>query len=341
MKAAWYEHNGPARDTLVVGTMPEPNVGLGEVRVRVAASGINPSDCKTRAGSRPMPATRVIPHSDGAGVIDRVGEGVSPERIGERVWLWNAQWQRAHGTAAEWVSLPAEQAVQLPSGTSFEEGACLGIPALTALRAVTVDGSPEGQRILVTGGAGAVGHYAIQFAKLLGAAQVIATVSSPAKAEHARAAGADVVIDYRREDVVERVGRETDGRGVDRVVEVDAAANIHLLPRLIARDGLCVVYGSGKPDVTCAFGPMILAGAALRFFIVYELAPEIRRQLIAELTGWMEAGRIRHAVALSRSLDDIVAAHEAVESGSAMGNVVLRLQAGGSQAYSDPAITKS
>jgi NADPH2:quinone reductase len=325
MRAAWYEHNGPARDTLVVGTMPEPTAGPGEVRVRVAASGVNPSDWKTRAGSRPMSAPRVIPHSDGAGVIDQVGEGVSSDRIGQRVWLWNAQWQRPYGTAAEWVSLPADQAVPLPVGTSFEEGACLGIPALTALRAVTVDGSPTGQSILVAGGAGAVGHYAIQFAKLLGAAQVIATVSSPAKAEHARAAGADVVIDYRREDLAECVRVATEGRGVDRVVEVDAAANIHLLPRLIARDGLCVVYGSGKPDVTCTFGPMIMAGAAIRFFIVYELAPEVRRQAVADLTAWMEAGRIRHAVALALPLDEIVAAHEAVESGSVIGNVVLRL----------------
>jgi NADPH2:quinone reductase len=325
MRAAWYEHNGPARDTLVVGTMPEPTVGPGEVRVRVAASGVNPSDWKTRAGSRPMSAPRVIPHSDGAGVIDQVGEGVSSDRIGQRVWLWNAQWQRPYGTAAEWVSLPADQAVPLPVGTSFEEGACLGIPALTALRAVTVDGSPTGQSILVAGGAGAVGHYAIQFAKLLGAAQVIATVSSPAKAEHARAAGADVVIDYRREDLAECVRVATEGRGVDRVVEVDAAANIHLLPRLIARDGLCVVYGSGKPDVTCTFGPMIMAGAAIRFFIVYELAAEVRRQAVADLTAWMEAGRIRHAVALALPLDEIVAAHEAVERGSVIGNVVLRL----------------
>ncbi len=271
-----------------------------------------------------MTGPRIIPHSDGAGVIDQVGAGVSLDRVGERVWMWNAQWKRPFGTASEWVSLPAEQAVPLPASTSFEEGACLGIPALTALRAVTVDGSPKGQTILVAGGAGAVGHYAIQFAKLLGAAKVIATVSSPAKAEHARSAGADVRIDYRREDVAGRVRDVTDGRGVDRVVEVDAAANMHLLPQLIARDGLCVVYGSGAGEVTCQFGPMILAGAAIRFFIVYELSPEVRRQTVAELAGWMEAGRVRHAVAMTVPLDGIVSAHEAVESGSVIGNVVVR-----------------
>ncbi|WP_375461727.1 NADPH:quinone reductase [uncultured Enterovirga sp.] len=324
MRAAWYQRNGSARDTLVVGEMPDPEVGPGEVLVRVAASGVNPSDCKTRAGSRPMLAARIVPHNDGAGIIEKVGAGVAPDRVGQRVWLWNGQWKRPFGTAAEYVSLPAEQAVPLPDGTRFEEGACLGIPALTALRAVTVDGSPEGQRILVSGGAGAVGHYAIQFAKLLGAAQVIATVSSPAKAEHARAAGADVLIDYRREDVVGRVRDATDGRGVDRVVEVDAAANMHLVPQVVAREGLCVVYGSGAAEVSCPFGPMIMSGAAIRFFIVYELSPEARRETVDTLTGWLQGGLVRHAVAATFALDDIVAAHEAVESGAVMGNVVVR-----------------
>jgi NADPH2:quinone reductase len=184
MKAAWYERNGPAREVLQVGEMPDPEPGPGEVRVQVHASGLNPSDWKTRAGSsRRMAFPRVIPHSDGAGVIDRVGAGVPARRVGERVWLWNAQWKRPYGTAAEFVVLPASQAVPLPSNVGFEVGACLGIPALTAHRAVTCDGPIAGQSVLVSGGAGAVGRYAIQFAKLLGAGQVMATVSSPEKAE--------------------------------------------------------------------------------------------------------------------------------------------------------------
>ena len=323
MQAAWYERNGPAREVLTVGEMPTPSPGDGEVLVRVRTSGVNPSDVKSRAGSRPMATARVIPHSDGAGVIEDIGSGVDRSRVGERVWLWNGQWRRAFGTAAEYVALPAEQAVRLPGNVSFEAGACLGIPALTAYRAVSVDGGVAGQTVLVAGGAGAVGHYAIQFARLLDAAAVIATVSSTAKAEHARAAGADHVIDYRGEAVAERVRDLTDGRGVERVIEVDLAANAALLPEIVARDGLCVTYGSGKPEITLPFFPMILAGAAVRFFIVYELPPAVRAKAIAQLTGWLEAERLAHAIGATMPLERIAEAHEAVEQGAVIGNVVL------------------
>jgi NADPH2:quinone reductase len=322
MKAVWYERNGPAREVLRYGEMPDPEPGPGEVRVRVHASGVNPSDWKTRAGSRPMAAPRVVPHSDGAGVIDRVGPGVDAARRAERVWIWNGQWKRPHGTAADYVVLPAEQAVRLPDGTSFEAGACLGIPALTAHRAVTVDGSVEGRTVLVAGGAGAVGHYAIQFAKLLGADRVIATVSSPEKAAHARAAGADEIIDYRRENVAERVRALTGGRGADRVIEVDIAGNAALLPGIVARDGLCVVYGSNAPQACFDFGPMILSGAAVRFFIVYELSREARSRGVADLTRWMEEGRLGHTIAAALPLERTAQAHEMVEGG-VMGNVVV------------------
>jgi NADPH:quinone reductase len=319
MRAAWYERNGPAREVLVVGTLPDPEPGHGEVRVRIAASGVNPSDWKTRSGSRPMAGPRVIPHSDGAGTIDRVGPGVPPSRAGQRVWIWNGQWNRPFGTAAEYITVPAEQAVPLPDGTTFEQGACLGIPALTAWRALTTDGGVAGKSVLVTGGAGAVGHYAIQFAKLVGATQVITTVSSEAKADHARAAGADEVVLYRTEPVVERVRAATRGKGVERVVEVDAAGNAALLPHLIAQDGLCVVYGTNGREVSYAFGPMIMAGVAVRFFIVYELAPGVRREGIGQLTGWLERGLVRHTIAARFPLDAIAEAHEAVERGSVMG----------------------
>jgi NADPH2:quinone reductase len=324
MKAAWYERTGPAREVLQVGNMPDPEPGPGEVRVRIEASGVNPSDWKTRSGSRPMIGPRVIPHSDGAGVIDRVGAGVPQERLGERVWVWNGQWKRPFGTAAEFIAVPSEQAVLLPDSASFEAGACLGIPALTAHRAVTVDSSPAGQSLLVAGGAGAVGHYAIQIAKILGAGPVIATVSSSEKAEHACRAGADAVIDYRSEDVAERVQALTSGRGVDRVVEVDIAGNARLLPRVVARDGLCVVYGSNKPEASFEFGPMILSGAAVRFFIVYELPADARRQGVADITRWLEDGRLQHAIAAEFPLERIAEAHEAVEGGRLIGNVIVR-----------------
>jgi NADPH2:quinone reductase len=271
-----------------------------------------------------MAAPRVIPHSDGAGVIERVGLGVDASRIGERVWIWNGQWKRPFGTAATYTALPSEQAVQLPDSTPFEAGACLGIPALTAHRAVTIDGSPEGQIVLVSGGAGAVGHYAIQFAKLLGAAQVIATVSSGKKADHAMAAGADEVINYREDDVPDRVREITGGRGVDRVVEVDIAANATLIPKIIAQDGLCAAYGSNAAQACFDFGPMILSGAAVRFFIVYELSKTARQRGVSDLTRWMEEGRVEHAVAMTMPLERTAEAHELLEQGREIGNIVLQ-----------------
>lgn len=324
MQAAWYEANGKAGDVLVVGDMPAPEPQTGEVRVRLVTSGVNPSDVKSRA-RRPLVAPRIVPHSDGAGVIDAVGPGVSAKRIGERVWIWNGQWKRPFGTAAEFICLPSEQAVILPDTISFEEGACLGIPALTALRAVTIDGSVAGQSVLVSGGAGAVGAYAIQFARLGGAAMIISTVSSPEKAAIARDLGADHVIDYRQEDVEARILELTGGRGVDRVIEVDVAANGTLLPRITAQDGLCVIYGSGSPEFSLEFAPLITRGVALRFFIVYELSPRARKEMVASLNGYLSARLLRHHVAARFSLEDIAAAHEAAESGKVIGNVIIDL----------------
>ena len=181
MRAAWYEKNGGAAEVLRLGEMPDPEPGPGEVRVRVAASGLNPTDVKARAGSRPMGFPRIIPHQDGAGVIDRVGPGVPASRLGERVWVYIVQWQRPFGTAAEYVCVPAPRAITLPANLTFAEGACLGIPGVTAHRCLFADGPIEGQTVLVTGGAGAVGHYAVQLAKWSGA-RVITTVSSGEKA---------------------------------------------------------------------------------------------------------------------------------------------------------------
>src|SRR5262249_2809851 len=226
MKAAWYEKTGNAREGLRVGELPDPEPGPGEVLVRVHFSGVNPSDVKSRAGLRGgMAFPRVIPHSDGAGVIEAAGRAVDPGHVGERAWLWNGQWSRAYGTAAERIALPAAQAVPLPAEVGFTAGACLGIPALTAHRSVFADGPVAGQTVLVTGGAGTVGHYAIELAKF-GHANVIATVSGPEKARAARTAGADHVLDYRREDVAARVLEITGGAGVDRIVEVEFGGNL-------------------------------------------------------------------------------------------------------------------
>ncbi len=322
MKAAWYERNGTAREVLTIGELDDPVPEDGEVCVQVKASGVNPSDVKSRS-NRPLTAPRITPHSDGAGVITSVGRGVPESRVGEKVWIWNGQWKRAAGTAAEYIALPAEQAVRLPDNTTFDEGACLGIPALTALRALTIDGAVLGQTVLVTGGAGAVGAYAIQFARLLGAARVITTVSSDAKAQIAKELGVDDVINYRNEDVVARVKELTGGRGVDRIVEVDAAANAALYPAALARDGIGAIYGSGKAQVAFDFLPMIQSGAAVRFFIVYELSPAARAKTVSALNGYLGAGVVRHNVAERFPLERIVEAHEAVESGRLTGNAVI------------------
>jgi len=326
MRAAWYTKTGAAAEVLEIGESATPEPGPGEVRVRLHASGVNPSDVKSRRGrpDRPMAFPRIVPHSDGAGVIDALGAGVPEGRLNERVWVWNAQWQRPDGTAADYVVLPAEQAVALPEGTDFAAGACLGIPALTAWRAVTLAGPPAGRTILVAGGAGAVGHYAIQIAKLKGA-RVLTTVSSPDKAAEARAAGADAVIDYRREDVAARVRELTGGDGVDLVAEVDLGGNAALLPQVLRLGGTAAVYGSNTPEVTLPFGAYLFRDIALCFFLVYELADPVRRDGIAELTEMLRAGRLQHRIAARFPLERIAAAHEAVESGRVTGHVIVDL----------------
>jgi NADPH2:quinone reductase len=325
MQAAFYESTGTAREVLQVGSLERPEPGPGEVRVRVACSGVNPSDVKTRAGLRnkTLPFPRIVPHSDGAGVVEAVGEGVTSLRAGDRVWLWNAAWKRAWGTAAEYVVLPAQQAASLPEATSFAAGACLGIPALTAYHAAAVDGGVAGKTVLVAGGAGAVGHYAVQCARMLGARQVLATVSSPAKAELALQAGADAAIDYRGGDVVARIRAATGGLGVDRVIEVDIAANAALDLQVIKQGGDLVVYGSGAGEFQLSFFPLIVQHVRLRFFIVYELNPADRAQAVGHLGAWLRRGQLQHNVAAQFPLAQIAQAHELVESGLAMGNVVI------------------
>jgi NADPH2:quinone reductase len=326
MQAAFYERTGPAAQVLTLASLPDPSPGLGEVRVRVRWSGVNPSDVKNRAGLRSsvLPFPRIVPHSDGMGVIDAVGAGVAASRVGERVWIWNAAWQRPFGTAAQYVVLPEPQAVTLPEGVPDEAGACLGVPALTALHAVLANGGVDGRSVLVAGGAGAVGHYAIQFARLLGARQVLATVSNPAKAALASAAGASV-IDYRRDNVAERVLEATQGRGVDRVIEVDIAANGALDAEVVRSGGDWMVYGSGQGQFTLPFFPLISKNQNLHFFIVYNLAPEDRRRAETVLAGLLERGELTHNIAERLPLAEIAKAHELVEKGELMGNVVLSI----------------
>lgn len=328
MRAAVYERTGQAREVLSIKELPTPTPGPNEVRVKVAWSGVNPSDVKSRAGIRTktLPFPRIVPHSDGAGVVDQVGNGVDPARIGERVWLWNAAWSRAFGTAAEYVVLPGLQAVRLPDGVDLAAGACLGIPALTAYQAVTVDGGVAGKCVLVAGGAGAVGHYAIQFAKLKGARKVVTTVSNEEKAALARIAGADLVVNYKTDDVVTKCMEYTSGVGLDRIIEVDLAVNVTADIAALRPGGDIIVYGSGAAEVALPFFPAILKNVRLRFFIVYNLNNEDRMRGIADLTQLLATNSLVHNIAVRLPLARIAEAHELVERGQVTGNVVLEVR---------------
>ncbi len=292
MKAAFYDCLGAARDVLHVGEVPEPTPAAGEVRVRIQWSGVNPSDVKSRLGLRvaTMPYPRVIPHSDGMGIIDAVGDGVPSSRLAQRVWTWNAAWGRPHGTACELICLPQDQAVRLPDGVDGEAGACLGIPALTALHAVLQDGGVAGKTVFVAGGAGAVGHYAVQMASQLGAARVLTSVSTPQKATLARAAGADEVVMYKTEPLVKRVADLTGGRGVDRIIELDLGVNAAADLDMLRPNGECVVYGSSVTPLQLPFFPLLAKNLHLKFFIVYHLTSQDRAIAVATLTRMLERG---------------------------------------------------
>ncbi|MGB7578459.1 MAG: NADPH:quinone reductase [Pseudolabrys sp.] len=322
MQAAYYERNGLAREVLRIGEIQTPSAGPGEVRVKLAASGVNPSDVKSRQGAtRKIAFPRVIPHSDGAGVIDDVGDGVPKSRIGERVWVWNGQWKRAFGTAAEFIVVPTAQAVALPGNVSFEAGACLGIPAMTAIHAVVLAKATKDTTLLVSGGAGAVSQYVIQFAKAQGAT-VITTVSSPEKAKAAHEAGADHTVDYKRESVGERVMQITGNRGVDVTIEMDLTANAKLIPNVLRPKGSVIVYGTG-PEAVLPAAFCLVNSIRLQFFLIYELDAAERERALAAINSALKTGSLLNRILQpTYSLADTIAAHEAVERGT-IGNVIV------------------
>lgn len=328
MRAAWYETTGPASEVLRVGTLPDPAPGPGEVLVRLEASGVNPSDVKKRAGWQGlrMAHPRIVPHADGAGTVEAVGAGVPAARVGERVWTWNAQGEdRWQGTAAELVALPSERAPRLPAGVPAAVGASLGVPACTAHFAVLADGPVAGSTVLVQGGAGAVGHLAIQWAKWDGAT-VVATVSSEEKARVARDAGADHVVDYTAGEVVERIHGLTDGGGVDRIVEVDFAANLAVDAEVIRENGTIATYSStSDPEPALPYYALAFRGVTVRFVQAYLMPPPDRARAVRAVRRALSEDRLRVEVASVHPLGEAVAAHEAVESGRAVGNVVVEV----------------
>ena len=327
MRAAWFERYGPAREVLRVGELPTPEPGPGEARVRVHASGVNPSDVKRRAGLRERAGyPRIVPHSDGAGVIDALGPDVEGWKTGDRVWVHTAQRDRPFGTAAEYVTLPVHLLVALPETTSFVEGAGLGVPGMTAHVCLFSDGPVAGRDVLVPGGAGAVGSYAVQLARL-GGARVLATVSSPEKAAIARDLGADLVIDYTREDVAARVLEATGGRGVDRIVEVDLAANITVSDKVLTRNGVLAVYATmADPAPALPIQSLMFRSVVIRLVAMQTIPMPVKVAAAAALRDWCAAGRLRHPRSHAFLLDRIAEAHELVESGRVIGKVVVEIR---------------
>jgi NADPH:quinone reductase len=325
MKAVWYERTGAAPDVLTFGDMPTPLAGPGEVRVRLEASGVNPADVGRRAGSyRAQQFPRVIPNSDGAGIVDQRGAGVTRLSVGQRVWLFNGQRNgRAFGTAAEYIALAEHLVTPLPGNVSFAAGATLGVPAMTAWCGLFGDGPIAGQTILVTGGAGAVGHYAVQLAKW-GGARVIATVSSSFKAEQARLAGADLVIDYKTEDVIAKTMAFTEQRGVNRVVDVDFGGNIATTLKLMAMNSTIAVYATnGNRNPVLPVRELMEKCIALRTLVLFALPPPLLAAAQADITKWLAAGPRLHNIAGQFPLSETAQAHLAVEKGDKLGTVIV------------------
>ncbi|HEY9219093.1 MAG TPA: NADPH:quinone reductase [Phenylobacterium sp.] len=326
MKAVWYDRTGPAREVLQVGELPTPQAGVGQALIRVKASGVNPSDAGMRRGPGPMAYPRIVPNSDGAGVVEAVGPGVSSRWVGKRVWFYNGQRNgRAFGAAAEYIELDVDLLRELPDNVSFAEGATLGIPCMTAHVALFRPGPVQGRIVLVTGGAGAVGHYAVQLAHWAGAT-VIATVSSEDKAERARAGGADHVIDYRREDVAARIREITGGEGVHHVVDVDFGGNLEATLASVRLNGSIAFYATrGAASPQAPAGLLMRQNIGIHGVLLPVSPHEQRRRAQDDITRWIGSGSRMLSVAGSFPLQDCAGAHEMVDQGGKVGTVVVEV----------------
>ena len=328
MKAAWFESFGSAREVLIVGAKPDPTPGPGEVLVEVHASGVNPSDVKKRAGSFPdlLDQGYVVPHSDGAGVIVDVGEGVERARVGQRVWIYQAQYGRRFGTAAELLSIDENRAVPLPVNTGFDVGACLGIPAMTAHRCVFADGSVAGQRVLITGGAGRVGHYAIQWAKQ-DDAYVIATASNAADRDACLALGADAVINHRDAQWSQAVLEETKGHKIQRVIDVEFGANLPEVLDLVDTGATIASYASmANPEPKLPFFRMMYLDLTVRLVIVYAMPESAKFAATKGISHALENNTLIHRIAHTTTLEDIANSHELIEQGGFRGCVINKIR---------------
>ncbi len=325
MHAAWYEAFGPAQESLQVSDIDTPSAGPGEVLVQLHTSGVNPSDTKKRAGSFPnlLDGGFVIPNSDGAGVIEAVGDGVDDNRIGERVWVYQAQFARRFGTAAEYVAIDSSRAAVLPDNAGFEVGACLGIPAMTAHRCVFSDGDVAGQTIVVTGAAGRVGYYATQWASHAGAT-VIGTASNDDDSAACKTAGAKHVVNHRSDQFSADILSATGGDRVDRIIDLEFGANLATSLDVLKTSGTIVTYGStAVPEPTLPFFQMMYLDLNIQFIIVYAMPEAAKQHAIADITTALADERLDHRIAARLPLADIAKANELIEQGTIRGAVIL------------------
>lgn len=331
MKAITYDAFGPADQVLHLSEIDSPDPGPGEVRVDLVFSGVNPSDVKARAGARPgvtkPPFPQIVPHSDGSGVISAVGDGVPTNRIGERVWIWNGQWQRAFGTCAEAITLPSDQAVGLPEGTDLETGAVLGIPGLTACYSVFSGGPVTGKTVLIQGAAGTVGYLAVQLAHW-GGAKVIATARG-AGADRVRQLGVSDVLDFTDPDLANAVLSANQGQMVDRIIEPEFGRNIAQNTDMIAPNGTICAYGSVlDPSPVLPFMPLMFKAVTLDLALIYILTPEQRTRMIELLNAALTESALTCPIDAIYPLDKTAEAHRAVEAGNRAGAVLVKTDLG-------------
>ena len=320
MLAALYRSTGPAAEVLEIAEITRPDPGPGEVRVRVAVSGVNPTDFKNRSGIVPWPIDGFqVPHMDGAGTIDAVGPGIDDARIGDRVWLTMAAHGNRWGTAAQWCVVPAYKARRLPAGADVVLGATLGVPAVTAAHCLITDGPVQGHDVLVHGGAGAVGRCGIELGRWSGA-RVVTTVSNEAKAEVARAAGADLVVDYRREDVAAAV--RAFSPGIHRVLEVSLAANARTDAEVCGSGAVVVVFATEGGEATMPVRPPLFKSLTFRFILLYNLGREELERAAGEVERALDDGALTLPPVTRFPLEDIASAHELQESGP-LGRVLV------------------
>ncbi len=327
MRAAWFERFGAASEVLQLGELPTPAPGPGEVLVRLKTSAPNPSDVRKRAGAAPtlLDGGAVVPHSDGAGLIEAVGNGVPASRVGERVWVYQAQHGRRFGTAAEYLTIETGRAPRLPNGASFAEGACLGIPAMTAHRCVFVDGAPARERVLITGGAGRVGAYALQWAAAAGAT-VIATASNAADRESCLALGAQHVVNHREPGWAAQVLEATGGRRIDRVIDVEFGANLPEVLNCIRTGGTIATYASVQvPEPCLPFRRMMFMDLTIRMVIVYDMPEPAKAAAVHDINAAIAAGRLQHRIGATLPLTQIAGSHALIEAGQLRGGVVLEI----------------